>query len=360
MSWVYVPGPAASNSESKSPNPEAVASVWSRGRPMRVRYWSLAWRRGGWIRRLSGLTSEPSTAARGAASWIASLRATRASRTVRPDSEGARTTTDGSSTRCSGSSRKCGLPLSSARTYRGTPTGNSPLWFRVWKDWATALREDFSARPKPERRTFDSDCSSWPTPTRGDNEGRSAYGRGNLALTGMAKSWPTPTASDFQGGQNPGHAGESRLRYDAVNWATPIATDATKIGPGTKQTSVVNQARMWAVNWPTPAARDWKGTNSPEHVEDGSHMDPLANFAPYAFTPPDQTIPHGEGSSPKTPDSPPRPQLNPRFAEWVMGYPDGWTDCGPLATESCRWLPLMRGRLSEILSVSEAQGDMFA
>jgi hypothetical protein len=27
------------------------------------------------------------------------------------------------------------------------------------------------------------------------------------------------------------------------------------------------------------------------------------------------------------PDGP----LSPRFVEWLMGFPDGWTDCEPLA-----------------------------
>jgi hypothetical protein len=28
--------------------------------------------------------------------------------------------------------------------------------------------------------------------------------------------------------------------------------------------------------------------------------------------------------------------LNPRFVEWLMGFPDGWTDCGPSETPSSR------------------------
>jgi hypothetical protein len=32
-------------------------------------------------------------------------------------------------------------------------------------------------------------------------------------------------------------------------------------------------------------------------------------------------------------------QLDPRFAEWVMGYPDGWTDCVASATPSSRSAP---------------------
>jgi hypothetical protein len=30
-------------------------------------------------------------------------------------------------------------------------------------------------------------------------------------------------------------------------------------------------------------------------------------------------------------------KLNPTWVEWLMGWPIGWTDCEPLATDKCRW-----------------------
>ena len=30
-------------------------------------------------------------------------------------------------------------------------------------------------------------------------------------------------------------------------------------------------------------------------------------------------------------------KLNPRWVEWLMGWPIAWTDCEPLATDKCRW-----------------------
>lgn len=32
----------------------------------------------------------------------------------------------------------------------------------------------------------------------------------------------------------------------------------------------------------------------------------------------------------------PKPKLNPRFVEWLMGMPIGWTDCGALGMQSFR------------------------
>lgn len=85
MTWLYVPptlpgtpspcAPAAagSTSASSSPCPERTASVTWRGKPMPPHAWSRAWKRATWLRRLSGLTSPPSTLDHGAAAFIASL-----------------------------------------------------------------------------------------------------------------------------------------------------------------------------------------------------------------------------------------------------------------------------------------------
>jgi hypothetical protein len=75
MAYLYVPGLGASTSESGSLNPLIEQSLMSRGRLMQRRYWSSAWKKGGWIRLLSGIALKPSTANRGVESWILSLRA---------------------------------------------------------------------------------------------------------------------------------------------------------------------------------------------------------------------------------------------------------------------------------------------
>lgn len=43
-------------------------------------------------------------------------------------------------------------------------------------------------------------------------------------------------------------------------------------------------------------------------------------------------------------------RLNPCYAEWLMGWPTGWTGSGPAATELSRWWQLMRGEFSKIVS----------
>lgn len=46
----------------------------------------------------------------------------------------------------------------------------------------------------------------------------------------------------------------------------------------------------------------------------------------------------------------PKAQLNPRFDEWLMGWPPGWTDFAPVATEWCHWRRRMRFALSRLVS----------
>lgn len=45
-----------------------------------------------------------------------------------------------------------------------------------------------------------------------------------------------------------------------------------------------------------------------------------------------------------------QPALNPRFVEWLMGMPFGWTACEPLETPSYLWLQRMRSELSRLVS----------
>lgn len=401
MSWLYVPALEDSNSASASPSPERAASVTSRGKPMPPQSLSRAWKTGGFIRRLSGLTLEPSILNRGVASFIASLRETPASPTASPGSAWATPTTAGSSTRFSASSIACGLIVSSARTSRGTPTGSSQPSSRHWKGWATALRRDYSARPKPGRPINGSACSSWPTARtvaggytrdKGDPE------KERPTLEGLSKTWTTPRASDGEkGGPNMSFGGGGTpLPTMAAHWPTPRASEAgpdfakaersntglalpaaavawptpsAKLGDEKRgmPSQELASARMASgrrnlddaiAAWPTPASRDYRSPNSQDSQDrrntNSARGQQLPNFVAdlSRSSRPVPAIPDGSKSSAT------RRTLNPLFVEWLMGWPIGWTACAPVEMGSSRWLGLMRGELSTLLSgLSEGRRD---
>lgn len=89
--------------------------------------------------------------------------------------------------------------------------------------------------------------------------------------------------------------------------------------------------------WPTPTARDHKGANSMEHLTrpggGKNHTGQLANAVKLFPTPtardyrsPDLN-PDSKRFSQKTElPSVVGGQLNPTWVEWLMGFPNGWTD----------------------------------
>lgn len=93
MTWLFIPYrfvPATedlnSDSGSHSEKPLELC-VTSSGNPTRRLLSWRGWKTRGWMKRLSGTTLKPSTASRGVESWIASLRATRVSRSRPQESD---------------------------------------------------------------------------------------------------------------------------------------------------------------------------------------------------------------------------------------------------------------------------------
>lgn len=124
---------------------------------------------------------------------------------------------------------------------------------------------------------------------------------------------PTPIANDaekrgdFNIDRSKCLPGELRRR----NLPTPRASDADKGGRGDLLTVLRGYETRHAGTLPTQQARDWKdGSNPKPH---GQHSPSL----PVAIA-----IRGGSG------------RMNPKFREWMMGFPIGWTALGPLATRS--------------------------
>ena len=124
--------------------------------------------------------------------------------------------------------------------------------------------------------------------------------------------WPTPIAST--GGPYKNHKGDEKkipssgnpLATAVAMWPTPQARDYK--GPSGRSMKGTETDLPQAVKmWPTPRARDWKMTGD------------VANWAESAIG--DECLRRAVGRKEATPGS-----LNPQWVEWLMGYPEGWTD----------------------------------
>ena len=193
----------------------------------------------------------------------------------------------------------------------------------------------------------------WATPRAGKVTAEDAerwnrrQAKGGVSMPPLAMQaalWPTPRPAEAD------HAGRRTIMPSsmvglvetATLWPTPMAGTETRSAQGGIQ------LHQTASRWPTPAERDWKGANGTEHLENGTgrkHLDQLPNFVRHCSPLDPQTSTAGGKSSRTT------RRLNPRFVEWLMGWPLGWSEIGCVlpGTEWSRWLRAMHSSLCALL-----------
>ena len=174
-------------------------------------------------------------------------------------------------------------------------------------------------------------CSSLPTPTphRKGNQSQGGGAPYRPSLTEMAEAgdfrrhWPTHRVAVLHGKAKPkkGHT---------HGWDLPAAVkDSLEEKPIGK--------------FPTPTSRDYKDNASPGALARKSPgLGAIAQMYPTPTTPRPHDNENTAGkylpsqnqkdlASVVVPDG---GQLNPQWVEWLMGYPDGWTDLEGLETPS--------------------------
>lgn len=265
-------------------------------------------------------------------------------------------------------------------------------------------------RPSVVPRTSESGSSFWPTanvPNGGrvmkaedvQAKGTTAKGKRQVPLEEVAKLWPTPDANVFQDGHDctpeEWDARRQRLKENAKTpngngcgiplamaaqlWRSPGACSPnslrgvgrdpnTRLAAG-KQVNLQDQASFWA----TPRATDGEKGGPNQSFSAGST--PLATMS-CQFSPPDQMTRSGEPSSNDSLSLLPRyrrwlysrvgvpwkemptdeeelranpVQLNPWFVDWLQGWPIGWTDFAPVATEWSRFKQLLHSLSSGVV-----------
>lgn len=343
--WLYLPSPAsnsapASACSAKVPALDSNYSVltcapfatWS-GKPLQPRNLSRLWKREPLMRRLSGLTSPPSTLQRGVDAWTCSLRASRARTSASPAAVlGLTATAPGSSSPSwilrTIATRRDSFWRTSAPSLLPPP----PLWTKPkatsssaqppesWESWPTAGgTRNGSLFPRP----------MW-APRMDEHDGSASRGA----------EWMTPNVPnggrclpkelvDAKGKTPTGQKRTVGLESQSRHWATPDCNSSSysngKFGMNLREQEAT---------WPTPASRDFRTPNSMSLQERGGETkgEQLPNFVEHHFSHPVLSTLDGRPLSPTARTLPRR--LNPAFACWLMGWPIWWTN--PALTSCAR------------------------
>jgi hypothetical protein len=228
-----------------------------------------------------------------------------------PGPVGEPTTTGGCGPNIAGSLAYLDHASSSWKTCQGSLFAEWATFCGTWP-FAGTTRSGIAFPRRPlVRDTFDTEYSLWPTPVAQDT-GRSVEAhlanKANFpdgwtrhtitSLRVMAKAvdrglWPTPTAGDAYG------SGARNLPGSNAHVGVSL-TDAVVYGDS-----------RTPHRWPTPTARlAISGTDSTtDQRPQAGGMDLRS------------AVVHSQ------PDTPTVGQLNPTWVEWLMGFPEGWTDC---------------------------------
>ena len=310
---------------------------------MQPRYWSRVWRTGGYIRLLSGVTLRPSEASRGVESWIASLRAIRASRTALPASAKAPTTTDGYSTTCCESSRKCGLVISSAEKRagergraacracpctganglprcggsiqrgrsRGQPSARAVV--RLGRPWRAGEAGDYQYdRGDPNKPNSDFDRTgedlgntardderrAWESREGARPEGadRGPSAGGALVHAERPERWPGESAGHEHDRHDAGRTEEA----SGIGESGVAVADSQYKRKGVRGSGVYKRGNPTlkgaAVNWPSPTARMVKGGGHAVDRPNGNSRLDMLDWAAEHFSPPAHPTPDGPPS----------------------------------------------------------------
>lgn len=291
--WIYIPTAGSTSSPSA---PEVGAStaplswqshalarscVW-RGSRSPALIWSRRCNKVSWLRHLSGLMPEPSTADHGAALWMASLVGFPASPIPSPANDLDAKTSAISGISPGASSFNPGPGSSSLKTSAGCSAVAAPKEYaETYSAWVARLREDCSRRRKSARARNASGFSSlgWPTATVAGNynrKGLSAQSGDGLATSVAA--WPTPTSMSFKDSHQPGNSASMNATMALASnlerniWPTATATERPRSDETMAKSAAYRKRKAGqttvplylgeaAALWPTPASRDFKGVD---------------------------------------------------------------------------------------------------
>ena len=306
----------------------------SRSKPLRAKSWLAAWKKKDWIQHLFGRILKPSMADLGAEKWIASLAAIPASRLVLLEKNLAIKTQDISGQTSKESSPKSSHQSASLKMYPTIYELDLKKSQMTYDNWVTKLRQACLQRRKLVLLTEEKDFLSWPTITVTDasvmkarspekmirKDCRNALRNPSLAET-ILQPMNFPKSKEDLKNMNQGLPYQTKQTWPTVRTSSANGASSKEVEAGNPK----QRLEVMITNWATPQARDWKDTAN-ANVPTNSI---LGRQAP-------RTMKDGVEF---------QMTLNPRFTEWLMGWPIGWTEFELAETEWCLWLQHMRGEL---------------
>jgi hypothetical protein len=418
MAWLYVPAGEGLNLGCPSPSETPTApSVSLNGKSTQPQSWSRAWKKGGYIRLLSGMTLRPSMADAGVAAWISSLRDSRVSPSAQPGSDRPTTIADTSGRTSGGLStgrdRLSSFWKTSEPLFQlDSGTGDRRTWWSEtsWSDWVTELRRRSSAHRMSGHHISESASSSWPTIAARDYRTPNRNGNQVDQLPNFVDQWATPvTVTGGPAGQGPNGTSRDRdLQREAAQWATPMAADSENAGGAYYGRTLASDTKAWPTpsvlqqeesveSWTARRAREKaKGTNGNGF---GEPLDMLAQRfhldreidtpgppslpsapnlhrlwqAPQAFRDTGETLSEWRDRNARKKAENEnlgslqlslatqargdhrKMRLNPLFVEWLMGWPEHWSTARNGSDSSATaWSHWLRRSRSELARIHSA------
>jgi hypothetical protein len=213
--------------------------VMLRGKPSQPATLSRKWKKGGWITRLSGLTSKPSKAKDGVEKWILSLEDSHANPTQVLENKWGNKIPATSGRILSESLGKCDQVSYSLKTWQMSLNSDLTKLSLTLINWGILVHGGIWRLPKLAQDTKEIDGSYLqliPTPTTQANaQVKGQYSKTTgTTLTGYVKMFPTPTASEAQkaGNYSKGQMGQSltAMAKQGRLLPTPTAREHFEIG----------------------------------------------------------------------------------------------------------------------------------
>ena len=271
--WLWIPQPTSVSSpvseDSILPSDSlfqrlAVSAMW-RSKHLRSASWRRVWKTAPWIRRLFGVTLEPSHQDSIVAAWLEqfSVSPVRISLSQESRKDLSRVTDQDYSTPPCGSFARLdasGCFLKTSPQFSLFPQ-DVPYSENLPK--AGSMQNGFLfERPTWERPTEESGCSSWPTARAEDSECCGNHPGAQDSVGGATRNWHTPSTEDGKtdGPNALGRYGteamltsDQRLRNQAATWKTPHGMG--NLGASGKHGgSGGGEFAKQATKWPTPDA----------------------------------------------------------------------------------------------------------